>query len=178
MKNRGLTKSEKWILWGILIQVPVGAGFHFLYELSGKNILAGIIFPINESVWEHCKMILWPMILFWGICFLVRYKKNSMNGGRWFAALAGALVTSIVFMIAFFYTYSGAFGTENIVMDIIDFVLSIVIGQLAGLRIYQRKRHRCLIGAAGIILVIILMSVVFTFIHPEIPLFIPPNGMS
>ena len=39
--------------------------FHFAYEML-PNFLFSIFFPVNESVWEHMKMI-YSAIVFYGI---------------------------------------------------------------------------------------------------------------
>jgi hypothetical protein len=46
--------------------VAGGAALHFLYE-AVPNPLTALISPINESVWEHLKLLFWPMLLtaFW-----------------------------------------------------------------------------------------------------------------
>lgn len=173
MVTKLLTKPEKWILWGILVLSLVGSAFHFIYELSGNNVLIGIISPINESVWEHNKLVLWPMVTWWTVYFIVMSKKRSLNPHVWFTALLGAVTSSMVFMVSFFYTYSGALGVENLLVDIVVFFLSIIVGQMVGLWLYRRGKRIHFLISFGVIMVLLAVFTLFTFVHPNLPIFIP-----
>ena len=39
-----------------------GAALHFLHDAL-PNVLTALISPVNESVWEHLKLLYWPMLL-------------------------------------------------------------------------------------------------------------------
>ena len=43
----------------------LGSLFHFIYEWSNCLSVVGIIGAVNESVWEHLKILLWPMFGWW-----------------------------------------------------------------------------------------------------------------
>nr|WP_236945659.1 DUF6512 family protein [Enterocloster clostridioformis] len=49
---------------GILSVSLLGTLLHFTYRWSGRNPLIGLIAPVNESVWEHMKLLFFPMLLF------------------------------------------------------------------------------------------------------------------
>ena len=49
---------------GIVFSVIVGTLAHFVYEWTGKNPIAAIFFPIDESVWEHVKLLFFPTLLY------------------------------------------------------------------------------------------------------------------
>ena len=44
-----------------ILTVLVGTGVHFLYDWS-PNVLFAMLSPVRESVWEHGKLIFWPML--------------------------------------------------------------------------------------------------------------------
>ena len=52
----------------IFMIIAMGAGtlFHFIYEWSGFHPLAGLFAPVNESTWEHLKMLFFPVLLLTG----------------------------------------------------------------------------------------------------------------
>ena len=60
MKNTIL----KWESIGIIVIVVFGALFHFMFEILNYWSPAGVIFPVNESVWEHLIIAFMPSILF------------------------------------------------------------------------------------------------------------------
>ena len=53
-----------WELIGVIFTILFGSVNHFLYKWSGKKKIVGLISPVNESTWEHMKLITTPMILF------------------------------------------------------------------------------------------------------------------
>ena len=54
---------KSYIITGIIFVSIVGTLFHFVYEWSGNNILIGLFTPINESIWEHTKLIFFPIAI-------------------------------------------------------------------------------------------------------------------
>ena len=53
----------------------IGTLLHFTYELSNNNIFVGFFSAVNESTWEHLKLIFFPMLISTIIGFL--YFKNK-----------------------------------------------------------------------------------------------------
>ena len=50
-----------WELAGFLFTGALGVLLHFLYEWSGGNTLAAAFSAVNESTWEHMKLLFFPM---------------------------------------------------------------------------------------------------------------------
>lgn len=171
MGYKGLQKEERWIIIGILPIFIVGALFHFLFEISGKNLIVGAVAAVNESIWEHLKLLLLPIILWWGIYYLIKGKANHISIDRWFFATLCTLVFGIFFIPVFYYTYTGAFGIESLVLDILSLFLAIIFGQLLGLFLYRRtKGINAYISILAIVLLLVIFAV-FTYFPPHIPLF-------
>ena len=64
-----------FLIIGAVFTIITGTLLHFVYEWSGESLFVGIFSPINESVWEHLKLLFFPMSVFLlGILFL---EKNS-----------------------------------------------------------------------------------------------------
>lgn len=84
LKSR--SAPEKWILAGIPALFLIGSVLHFAHQLLGQNPVAGLFFPVNESVWEHCKMVLLPVILWWSTYYCCRGKKHGISKDKWFSA--------------------------------------------------------------------------------------------
>ncbi|MFQ7549323.1 MAG: DUF6512 family protein [Blautia marasmi] len=49
---------------GILFTILLGSLSHFFNEWSGNFFLVGLFSPVNESVWEHLKLLFFPALLF------------------------------------------------------------------------------------------------------------------
>lgn len=55
-------RLDKKLLACFGITVLAGMGLHFLFTLW-PSILTEFIAPVNESLWEHVKLIFWPYLL-------------------------------------------------------------------------------------------------------------------
>jgi hypothetical protein len=172
-----LTHPESWILIGIPFLFIAGSFFHFLYDLSGKTILAGTISAVNESVWEHAKMLLLPPILWWVLYYLLKGKKYGINPNQWFTGMLVSIVSSILAMMFIYYFYTQAFGVKLLYMDIFILFLAILIGQGLGWHFYRYFSGINAIVSILLVTVIFILFVYWTFSPPHIPLFYDnPNG--
>ena len=61
---------------GIIFVSAIGTLWHFVYEWSGQNFIVGFFFPVNESTWEHMKMLFFPMLLYSLYMLLMRNNCN------------------------------------------------------------------------------------------------------
>lgn len=166
-------KLRNWEIAGFFFTAVAGTLLHFVYEWSGEAAAVGFFGAVNESVWEHLKLLMVPMILFtvaefifWGRrapCFLPI---------KFLSVLIGMLVITAVF-----YTYTGALGEESVVVDIIlFFVADYVMYRYSFKRLAEDESCAPLVvilAALGFILLITAI-VVFTLNPPHIPLFQDP----
>jgi len=159
---------------GAVIIVAGGTLWHFVYDWSGHNQLVAMVAPANESVWEHLKLVLVPVSVFG----LVESLWVSARARLWWSKLV-EIVSSNLFIIAFFYAYTGALGVGSMVaVDIGSFVVAVVLGQWISYRIQVSKRRRppLLVSAAALVLLFTFFAVV-TFSPPHVPLFeVHSNG--
>ena len=167
---------EKWILWGIPVLFAVGSAVHFAYGFSGRAFVVGLFFPINESVWEHLKLVLWPMVLWWcGGYFYFARRGKGVDAPAWFmGALEAELVAQSTILLLYYFV-QGAFGFHALWLDIGMFFLGLVLGQLVGL--WQYRRGCWLSWMAPLLLLagMALFFVVMTLAPPELPLFLDAN---
>ena len=158
----------------LLISIPIlfviGSLFHFIYRWSGNNILIGLISPINESIFEHSKLLLIPLILFWGVGYL--FLKDDVNANNYFLAMLSSIICSIIVMISFYYTYKEIIGNSYLWIDIFDLLLSLFIGQLIANHIYVYSSDvNCIISISAIV-VIFIGYIYLTFKPFKTPLFL------
>ena len=57
-------QSRKWEWIGLIFTLAVGNLLHFVYDWSGESRLVAAFSSVNESVWEHMKLLAVPYILF------------------------------------------------------------------------------------------------------------------
>jgi len=162
----------KWELVGIAIISSVGALLHFAFEWSGQLPPIGVFAAVNESVFEHLKLTYWPALLYASIEYrLVRVSANNFL----VAKTAGIYVMPVVIM-ALFYAYTTATGTENLIADIMIFIGAVALGQLTSYRILTRPRLRNSYHISALVGIISLgvIYAVFTFRPPQLPIFLDP----
>ena len=56
-------KIRNWQIIVLIVCLALGTLLHFTYEWSGENQLVALFSAVNESTWEHLKLLFFPMIL-------------------------------------------------------------------------------------------------------------------
>lgn len=106
-----------------ILTLILGTLLHFLYEWTGYNYLVGFISPVNESTWEHLKLLFFPVL------FLSVFEYFYI--GRYFQSFITArtigCVSGLIFIVVFFYTYTGIIGQHFLWLDIAAFFISTVL---------------------------------------------------
>lgn len=55
---------KKYVVIGFFVVGILGTLFHFVYDWSGQLWLVGLFAPVNESTWEHMKLLFVPMLIY------------------------------------------------------------------------------------------------------------------
>jgi len=99
--------------------------FHFIYDIFPNNITA-IFFPVNESIWEHMK-ILYSSIIFYGIIDYFISRKYDVIYNNFFLNLFIISIFSILLYLAIFLPIYYNIG-ENMFISIslMIFVFAVV----------------------------------------------------
>jgi hypothetical protein len=106
-------------------------------------------------------------------------KKEEIPATKWLVSCTAAMLTCLLGIPAFYYTYTGALGFESLVLDIISLLIFIAIGQFFSIHIYKRisAEKSSLYISISILVLLAAAFTVFTFAAPHIPLFKdPPTG--
>ena len=167
-------KPKLWIIIGIPIIFLFGSLMHFAYDLSGQSPIVGIFAPVNESIWEHLKLSVYPTFFWYFLSFLLI--ENKINVYNWFTCCVISAITSAIVIVCFYYTYTGALGIHSLFLDIFSLLLGILIAQFLSLHIYNYANITKL-GFCLSVLISILIFVTFTkftFSPPKFPIFMDP----
>lgn len=155
-----------------LLACALGTLFHFVYEWSGSNPFLGLFFPVNESVWEHLKLLFYPIMAVSAAEYCILEKKYfNFLCTKFFSALLGMVLT-----IVLFYTYSGVYGKNVDAVNILIYFLSMGISyiysfhMLSSRKLYSVPPFVCWSGICAMI----LLFAVFTIYPPGIGLFLSP----
>jgi len=164
-------RSTLWQAAGFAAVTFGGTILHFLYDWTGGSILVAPFSGVNESTWEHMKLLFWPLFLF----ALVQrpFFKNQKN--LWCVKLAEILL-GLALIPVLFYTYNGVFGKSPDWINITIFYISTALVFLFEWWAFKRDwlpcKHPQLAFAA--ICLFGVLFVVFTFAPPQILLFQNP----
>lgn len=60
-----------------IIVGAIGTLWHFVYDWTGDNHFIGFFFPVNESTWEHLKLIFFPALIYSVIEYYVIKKQTA-----------------------------------------------------------------------------------------------------
>ena len=153
-----------WFLVALVASLA-GTALHFLYDVLPSPLTA-LIAPVNESVWEHLKLLFWPTVV--GAAVLAGRRRNKQrHWSSFFVALLGAPT----FLLLCFYVLK-AFGIESVALDIILYYISMAFGFTLAFFLYKKSRAEHY-GGFALMLVILYGAclILFTFAAPDLPIF-------
>lgn len=157
---------------GFIFTSIAGTLLHFAYDWSNQSIFLAPFSAINESIWEHMKLLFFPMFVF---AMIEYYFMGNEYDNFWCIKLLG-ITLGLLLIPTLYYTYTGAFGIMIDFINISIFFLTATIVYSVETRLFENgKTCRISSRTAFIILCLIALSfVVFTFFPPRIPLFESP----
>ena len=113
-------KTKNYHIAGFFFVLILGTLLHFTYNWSGQNKFVSYFSAVNESVWEHLKLIFFPALIFSIVEFFAYGRKKS----DFWAIKMTAVLSSMLFIVVFFYTYSGVLGFNLAALDILSFIVA------------------------------------------------------
>ena len=160
-----------WQLMGFLFTSALGTVLHFLFDWTDKSLISSLFSAVNESIWEHMKLIFYPMVLF----AILEYRAwGKENPAFWCIKLLGILL-SLTLIPVIYYTYTGILGVSADWFNITIFFIAAAAGFYWETKLFQNGI--CPIPAAAAISALSLMGLAFTiltFLPPHIPFFQDP----
>lgn len=163
---------SKWDRLSAIFVILLGTLNHFLYDLSGGLALAALFCPVNESTWEHLKLLFFPFLLvtLW-TWIRIRPQTLPFFYSRYLGVLSGML-----WIIISFYTYTGVLGRNFLIFDLAIFVIGVWLSFVISARLYRHQKSvppQELVFSLWIITALCFFA--FTCYPPNLPLFFPPN---
>lgn len=166
------------IILSTIIIAGIGTLWHFLYELLGKPIALAWLFPVSESVWEHLKMTLWPILLVWLVLRSYISASNHPDIHKTFLCIISSTWIAEYVILSIHYILQSGFLLEHVAIDIIAYVIGIFAGQLVSviyLLPFDLPKWIYRIGYIALALSILTMSVC-SYVPPDYPIFANPEA--
>ena len=156
---------------GFAVTSMGGTLLHYLYDFSNQSIWATPFSGVNESTWEHMKLLFFPLF---GFALIQRFFFRESDS-FWCLKLRGTLL-GLALIPILFYTYNGAIGKSPDWFNIAIFFISAAIVFIWETRAYFRDTIYCKssVGSFLLLCLIGVLFVLFTFYPPELPLFQDP----
>lgn len=166
-------KLFRYEVAGFIFVGIFGTLSHFLFEWLNSSLIIALFCPVNESVWEHLKLLFFPYFV-WTIIEYFFLKEQS---NYFYSKIKGVMAGS-VFIVTFFYTYSGVTGSVNTFIDILSFFMGVAISFIISYEFMRNGKPGSRLQENISLCIFIFISAVFfifTFAPPLIPLFEDPQ---
>ena len=168
MKDKNLIL--RFQIFSTIFTMILGTLLHFTFKWSNYNPFVALFSAVNESTWEHLKLLFFPMLL----TTIIGYPYIEKNSNNYFCSKLIGIITAISFTIIFFYTYTGIIGKNFAFIDISIFFIAVLLGEYVTYK-FLLSDSSCNKKFSILILAILLICfTTFTYIPPKIGLFKDP----
>ena len=160
-----------WQVIGITFTAVLGTILHFLYQWTNFRIFA-LFSAVNESTWEHMKLVFIPSLIFAIIqSFLAKKEYDCF----WAFKLIGILLGTMLIPILF-YTLGGVFGELSAIVNIAIFFIAVFIEYLTEFVLFNKLKCKLQLKWVSItvLIIILVLFFIFSFNPPNLPLFLDP----
>ena len=160
-----------WQLWGFAFTSLLGTLLHFLYDILGEAIWISPFSGVNESTWEHMKLLFWPMFIYTVFQSFFYRKRRDYWGIKLKGILLGLILIPVIF-----YTYNGVIGKSPDFINIAIFFVSAAVAYAYEARELKNdtKEHIPKPLALTALCIVAVLFIIFTLKTPEIGIFKDP----
>lgn len=142
---------------------------HFLYKLF-PNLLTSILFPVNESIFEHMKII-YTSTLIYGIIDYYLLKRNNIIYANFLFQLFLTSFISIPFYLILYLPIHYLIG-EKLIISILLLLITYIFSQIISYSILKHPHIPYLNTLAiPLIILIYIIFILLTYFPPNYYLF-------
>ena len=117
-----MEKSTKKLILCYLAAAALGVLLHFLFEWCPNPVLA-LISPVRESIWEHVKLIYFPLL---AASLYMGRGGHGLGRAPWLLSVTVACAVTLCLG----YVYHIIFRGEAVLVDLILYVFALALGFL------------------------------------------------
>jgi hypothetical protein len=153
-----------------LFVIGIGTLNHFMYDWFPFP-LVGIFTPVNESIFEHLKLVFYPFL----ITIIIRF--FFINKKDYFVKAAVSSIAGIITIPILYYLIK-LFVNPTAIVNIIIFILACLIQEFCFYKLINKESTDYYIKNPEGVIVILSISLAFsvlTFNPPKIELFLDPS---
>lgn len=163
---------KKRVIIGTIFILLVSILYHSMYKWI-PNTITSLLFPVNESIWEHGKMIIMAYISYLLFEKFILKDETNIIVSNFIACVLCIILDFVIFTPIYLYVLN---TNDNIIVTILIYLICIIISLIIK-ELYLRKEKNINYEYAGIIgfLVLITSFAILTY-HPiELPIFYDYN---
>ena len=156
---------------GVFVIMGLSVLSHFMYKWF-NNFIFSILFPVNESIWEHMKLLYTSILLYEIIEYIIFKIKNIKVNNFIFASILVSIISIPIYLIMFLPIYYKI--GENMFIALTIMLITFIIIQNIKFKLFNYKKLN--LEILGIILIIITYIVIgiLTYYPPHSNLFFDP----
>lgn len=98
---------------------------HFIYQWLPNSIFS-ILFPVNESIWEHMKLLATPVLIF-SIFEYIIYRKKNIYFNNFLLSYSISIILGIIIYLILYLPIHYIFGHSLLVSVVILFITFIIM---------------------------------------------------
>ena len=173
-KEDTMNRIRNWHIAGAVFTVITGTLLHFVTDWFDGGWW-NVVGAVNESTWEHLKLIFWPMVVF-GALEMICYGRKEPG---FIPVRVASVLLGMGSIIVLFYTYTGIWGRHILVVDIAVFLVSVAAAYWFSFHKLKAPGERTFCSFAvtcgvAVFTVLCIAMILFTYDPPRIALFEDP----
>ena len=150
----------------------LGVIFHFLYDWTGQIRFIGFFVPVSESIWEHLKLIFYPIT----IVSLAEHYLCKVRTPDFLCIKVRSIWLGMLSTVVIFYTYVGVWGGVIEWLNIVVYFIAMAIAYCFSCK---RLIHSGQIKNTSVLciisfVVIAILFMIFSLYPPAIGIFTVP----
>lgn len=151
---------------GVIVIFLLTILYHFLYHWL-PNPVFSVFFPVNESIWEHMKL-LYSGIFTWGVIEYFILRKKGISYRNFFSTLFLEMVTSIMIYLIMYLPLYNVFG-ENMVISIGLLIVVIILEEIFSYYLFSYSKENRILNRISILFIVLgfVVFLCFTYDPPR-----------
>lgn len=138
---------------------------HFAYEWY-PNTLFSIIFPVNESIWEHMKIIVTSYIIY-GLIDYILLSKNGLSKNNFIFQLIFIPILGVSLYLIIYLPLYNIFG-ENMIISIgLLFIIYIIMSIISYYFLLEENNKILKIVSIPLIIIVYILLTYLTYKPPK-----------
>lgn len=147
--------------------------FSFIYE-KFPNFLTAALFPVNESLFEHLKLMYVSFVVVNIITFSILKLKRIKINNYFLAILISVIINILIFFIIYLPLYNRL--GENLILTMVLYLIILIFSEYIFYKIITKFKHKDIYNVISLLIlpIIWIVLIYLTFNPPKTDFFFDP----